>query len=165
MSSDISIKMSNKGSASQCSLLISSPIKFNTSFILSDSLIVFIISGIAGGLLSSALNLMQGNNILAVGASGAIFGLMGALLYFGYHYRTYLGEALKKQIIPVIILNLALGFILTGIDNYAHIGGLVAGIFATMAVGVESKSKGAERVSGLICLVTYLGVVTYLLLK
>lgn len=128
-------------------------------------LFVFIISGIAGGLLSSALNLMQGNNILAVGASGAIFGLMGALLYFGYHYRTYLGEALKKQIIPVIILNLALGFILTGIDNYAHIGGLVAGIFATMAVGVESKSKGAERVSGLICLVTYLGVVTYLLLK
>lgn len=128
-------------------------------------LFVFIISGIAGGLLSSALNLMQGNNILAVGASGAIFGLMGALLYFGYHYRTYLGEALKKQIIPVIFLNLALGFILTGIDNYAHIGGLVAGIFATMAVGVESKSKGAERVSGLICLVTYLGVVTYLLLK
>lgn len=128
-------------------------------------LFVFIISGLSGGLLSAAINLMQGNNILAVGASGAIFGLMGALLYFGYHYRTYLGEALRRQIIPVIILNLALGFMITGIDNYAHIGGLVAGIFATMSVGVESKSKLSERVSGIICLSVFIGVAIFLLLK
>ena len=128
-------------------------------------LFVFFISGICGGLLSSAVNLMQGNNILAVGASGAIFGLMGALLYFGYYYRTYLGEALKKQIIPVIVMNLVLGFMISGIDNYAHIGGLVAGLFATMAVGVESKSKTSEKISGFVCLSTFIGVIIFLLLK
>ena len=128
-------------------------------------LFVFFISGIGGGLLSSAINLMQGNNILAVGASGAIFGLMGSLLYFGFYYRTYLGEALKRQIIPVIIMNLALGFMISGIDNFAHIGGLVTGVFATMAVGVESKSKPVDRFNGFLCLAVFLGITLYLLLK
>ena len=128
-------------------------------------LFVFFISGIGGRLLSSAINLMQGNNILAVGASGAIFGLMGSLLYFGFYYRTYLGEALKRQIIPVIIMNLALGFMISGIDNFAHIGGLVTGLFATMAVGVESKSKKVDRFNGFLCLVVFLGLTLFLLLK
>lgn len=128
-------------------------------------LFVFFISGIGGGLLSSAINLMQGNNILAVGASGAIFGLMGSLLYFGFYYRTYLGEALKRQIIPVIIMNLALGFMISGIDNFAHIGGLVTGLFATMAVGVESKSKKVDRFNGFLCLAVFLGLTLFLLLK
>ena len=61
-------------------------------------IVVYFVSGICGGLLSAA----TGSNTISVGASGAIFGLAGALLYFGYHYRTYLGEAIKKQIIPII---------------------------------------------------------------
>ncbi len=124
-------------------------------------LIVFIVSGICGGLLSALLN----GTTASVGASGAIFGLMGSMLYFGYHYRTYLGEALKKQIIPVIALNLFLGFAMTGIDNFAHIGGLIGGIFATMAVGVESKSKGFERISGLICLAAFMGIIAFMLFR
>ena len=38
------------------------------------------------------------HNTISAGASGAIFGLLGALLYFGMHYRTYLGEAIKDQL-------------------------------------------------------------------
>ena len=64
---------------------------------------------------------------ISAGASGAIFGLLGALLYFGYHYRIYLGNVMRSQIIPLIIFNLMLGFILVGIDNAAHIGGLMGG--------------------------------------
>ena len=125
-------------------------------------LFVFLISGICGGLLSA---LLSGANIISVGASGAIFGLMGSMLYFGYYYRTYLGEALKRQIIPVIVLNLMLGFTMSGIDNFAHIGGLIGGIFATMAVGVESKSNGFERFSGLLCLLLFIGFVTFMLFR
>ena len=120
--------------------------------------IIFLVSGICGGLLSGLLNESP-----SVGASGAIFGLMGAMLYFGIKYRTYLGEALKKQILPVIIINLAIGFMSTGIDNYAHIGGLVAGIFCTRALGVESKSKGISRFNGFMCLAIYIGVISYML--
>ena len=121
-------------------------------------LVIYLVSGICGGLLSGLLNANP-----SVGASGAIFGLMGAMLYFCYHYRTHLGEALKRQILPVIILNLGIGFLSTGIDNFAHIGGLIAGIFCTMALGVESKSKTFQRISGTICLTLFTGVIVFLL--
>ena len=120
--------------------------------------VIFMISGICGGLLSAVLN-----DVASVGASGAIFGLMGAMLCFGYHYRTYIGDALKRQILPVIILNLVIGFMSTGIDNFAHIGGLIGGIFCTMALGVENKSKGLERFNGILCLLIYIGVLSFML--
>ena len=121
-------------------------------------LIVYLLSAITGSLLSCILN--EG---WALGASGAIFGLMGALLYFGFHYRLYLRDALKSQIIPVIILNLAIGFILPGIDVYAHIGGLVGGIFACMAVGINSKESNSDRINGAICLTLLIAALAYIL--
>lgn len=108
-------------------------------------LIVFLGSGIIGSLLSIVVH-----DSISVGASGAIFGLLGSLLYFGYHYRLYLGSVLKTQIIPVIILNLMIGFMLPGIDNFAHIGGLVSGYLLTMALGVPGKVKKSDQINGLI---------------
>lgn len=110
-------------------------------------LIVYLISLITGSLLSSVIN-----SGWSVGASGAIFGLLGSLLYFGYHYRIYLGSVMKTQIIPILILNLGIGFIIPNIDMSAHIGGLVGGILSTMMVGIEKKSTKTERINGLICL-------------
>lgn len=122
-------------------------------------LIIFILSGISGSLLSTAF---AGSNTLSVGASGAIFGLLGAILYFGYHYRVYLGNVLKSQIIPLIVINLAIGFFLTGIDNFAHIGGLIGGIFASQAVGVPDKSTTADRINGVVLTLIYITFLTYL---
>ena len=122
-------------------------------------LIIFLFSGISGSLLSVALS---GNNAVSVGASGAIFGLLGAILYFGYHYRVYLGNVLKSQIIPIILLNLLIGFTFSGIDNFAHIGGLVGGVFASMAVGVPDKSKTSDKANGCILLLIYLFFLIYL---
>ena len=52
------------------------------------------------------------------------------------------------KIIPIIVLNLIIGFQPnSGIDNWAHIGGLVGGVLAMMAVGVEKKSSTTERVN------------------
>ena len=87
---------------------------------------------------------------------------MGALLYFGYHYRVYLDSVVKSQIIPLIILNLILGFTLTGIDNWAHIGGLVSGVLATMAVGVKYKSTRFEMINGIILYLIYIGFIGYM---
>ena len=123
-------------------------------------LIVYIVSGICGGLLSSALG---GDAHISVGASGAIFGLAGAMLYFGYHYRTYLGIAIKNQILPVILINLFIGFVVKGIDNYCHIGGLIGGILITMALGIDGKSKNYEKINGMICLLLYIGILSYFL--
>lgn len=122
-------------------------------------IIVYILSGITGGLLSSVLS---GN--VSVGASGAIFGLLGAMLYFGYHYRTYLGGVIKSQIIPIIALNLLIGFMQPNVDNFCHIGGLVGGLLAMMALGVEDKSSPVERINGGVCLAILIGFLTYLIM-
>ena len=110
----------------------------------------FIFIYFASILTASLLSIILNGNVASVGASGAIFGLLGSLLYFGYHYRVYLGSVLKSQIIPLIILNLIIGFTSSGIDNFAHIGGLIGGALATVAVGVKYKSTKFEMVNGLI---------------
>lgn len=122
-------------------------------------LFIFLFSGITGSILSLAF---ASSNTISVGASGAIFGLLGSIVYFGYHYRVYLGNVLKSQIIPVILLNLFIGFVISGIDNFAHIGGLIGGIFATMAVGVPEKSNSHDKANGCILMLIYLVFIIYL---
>ncbi len=113
-------------------------------------LIVYFFSTIVGSLFSIIFS-----KYASIGASGAIFGLLGSLLYFGYHYRVYLGTVLKNQIIPIIVINLAIGFFLSdNIDNFAHIGGLVGGVLITMGVGVKYKSTKQEQING--CIVSLL---------
>ena len=122
-------------------------------------LYIYLFSGICGSILSLAFTQA---NFVSVGASGAIFGLLGAILYFGYHYRVYLGNVLRSQIVPIIILNLGIGFILSGIDNFAHIGGLIGGVFAAMAMGVPDRSSSSDRANGSILMLIYLGFIIYL---
>lgn len=123
-------------------------------------LVIYFVSVLTGSLLSILLT--KG---VSIGASGAIFGLMGSLLYFGYHYRVYLGTVLKSQIIPLIVLNLIIGFASSGIDNFAHIGGLVGGILSTIAVGVKYKSTKFEMTNGLIVLLIFIGFLLFMSLK
>ena len=120
-------------------------------------LLVYLLSGLGGSMLSIFFS-----NNFSVGASGAIFGLMGALLYFGYHYRVYLDSVVKSQIIPLIILNLLIGFTSSGIDNWAHIGGLVGGILSCMAVGVKYKSSRFEMINGIIMYLIFVGFIGYM---
>ena len=119
-------------------------------------LVIYLLSATMGSLFSIVFL----ENSLSVGASGAIFGLMGALLYFGYHYRLYLSNALTSQIIPIIILNLALGFMNSSIDNGAHIGGLIGGYLSTMIVGLKYKGTKSETINGII---VYISLVVFLL--
>lgn len=121
-------------------------------------IIIFILSGIFGSIMSLAFT----HNTISAGASGAIFGLLGALLYFGMHYRTYLGEAIKRSIIPIIVVNLIIGFFAEGIDLAAHIGGLVGGILLAMMVGVPDKSKTKDIINGTILTIIYLIFISYL---
>ncbi len=122
--------------------------------------IVYFISMITGSLLSCVMS-----NSWSVGASGAIFGLIGSLIYFGYHYRIYLGSVIKSQIIPLLILNLGIGFIIPNIDVSAHIGGLVGGLLSTMAVGIENKSDKKDSINGIICLMILIIFLTIILFK
>jgi rhomboid protease GluP len=119
--------------------------------------LIYLISALCGSLLSISMN--DGNSI---GASGAIFGLLGAYAYFGYHYRVYFGTVLLKQVVPIIIINLAIGFMVTGIDNFAHIGGLIGGIMVSMALGVKDKSSLFEKVNGWIIVAVFTMFICYI---
>lgn len=124
----------------------------------SKYLVIYVLSGLCGSILSIAFS----HNTISAGASGAIFGLLGALLYFGYYYRTYLGATIRSSIIPVIILNLIIGLLTPGISNSAHIGGLVGGILVSMMVGVPDKSTKIEKTNGLILSIIYICFISYL---
>ena len=119
-------------------------------------LLIYLISGISGGLLSIAMN----GDVISVGASGAIFGLFGALLYFGYNYRGYIGAIIKSQILPIVIYNLLIGFFISGIDMWGHVGGLIGGIITTYALGTIENKK--YNFSNILLLVIYLGFLIYL---
>lgn len=119
-------------------------------------LLIYLISGISGGLLSVAMN---GDGI-SVGASGAIFGLFGALLYFGYNYRGYIGTIIKSQILPIVIYNLLIGFFIPGIDMWGHIGGLLGGIFTSYMLGTIENKK--YNISNILLFIIYFGFLIYL---
>lgn len=122
--------------------------------------IIYLLSGIIGNLFTL---LFITSGTVAIGASGAIFGLLGALLYFGYHYRIYLGEVMRSQIIPLIIINVVISFIF-GFNNIAHLGGLFGGYLAAKACGVKYKSTAFDMVNGVIMLIILGGFLAYMIL-
>ena len=121
-------------------------------------LIIYIFSGVCGALLSITFS----GNTASIGASGAIFGLMGALLYFGYYYRVYIGNVVRSQIIPLIVINLGFGFLMSGIDNAAHVGGLIGGVIITKALGIKDKSSTSDKVNGVIITLLFVVFLIYM---
>jgi membrane associated rhomboid family serine protease len=102
-----------------------------------------VIPGSHPGLIGSFL--IKSADEPSAGASGALFGLVGVLFVFGLKYRRELPEGFKRAfgtgMLPVILLNLAIGFLGRGIiDNAAHMGGLLSG--AALGAVVSYKRPG-----------------------
>lgn len=122
-------------------------------------LLIYLGSGIMGSLFSVVLS----NNV-SIGASGAIFGLFGSMLYFGYKYRATLDGFVRSGIIPVLFINLILGFIVPNIDVYGHIGGLIGGLLLSYIVGVYRKCKKKNTINGLIIITILIASLSYMLI-
>ena len=95
-------------------------------------LLVYFISGIGGNLCSLFWNVSHGEQVISAGASGAIFGLMGALLYIVIVNRGRLGRLSGRGMAVMVVLSLYFGFTSSGVDNPAHVGGLISGIVAAV---------------------------------
>ncbi|WP_024615191.1 rhomboid family intramembrane serine protease [Clostridium sp. Ade.TY] len=89
---------------------------------------IYILSALTSSLLSYILAPMT----ISVGASGAIFGILGAFLYFAIKERKHLQRGILGNIIAVIVLNLYIGFTSTSIDNLGHIGGFLGGFILSI---------------------------------
>jgi rhomboid protease GluP len=106
--------------------------------------ILYVLTGVAG-VYGSYYYSPHG---IAAGASGAIFGLFGALLIFGIRYRNstppFFAKAVVTGVLPVIAINLFIGFQIPSVDNAAHVAGLLAG--AALGAVVPFHRPGEETV-------------------
>ncbi len=119
---------------------------------------IWVITGIAGVVASylsvrpdmqvSSIGrfLFKATDAPSVGASGALFGLVGVLFVFGIKFRRELPDGFKRAfgtgMLPIIGINLVIGFIGRGfIDNAAHLGGLVSGALLALLVDYKRSSE------------------------
>ena len=89
--------------------------------------ILYFLSGIAGGVLSMGYELLSGNYTSSVGASGAVFGVEGALLLLVLLHHGRLESVTLGKLVFVIVFSLYCGFTSTDVNNAAHIGGVLMG--------------------------------------
>ncbi|NPA61320.1 MAG: rhomboid family intramembrane serine protease [Epsilonproteobacteria bacterium] len=96
-------------------------------------LVIYLLSGTIGGLISIYFH----NNGVGIGASGAIFGIFGAMagVAFADRYRFIYFEEFFKNFGVILLINIALGVMVDAIDLSAHIGGLAMGILGGYMVG------------------------------
>lgn len=127
----------------------------------SKFLLIYLVSGLLGSIFSGVF--MTADSI-SIGASGAIFGLLGSICYFTYYYRATLQGILRGSIMPVIIINLVIGLISSSIDLSAHIGGLIGGILVSMAIGIGDKHRKSDQINGLIVLVLMTVFLIYMMM-
>ena len=98
---------------------------------------IYVLAGLTGSLASYAFSPAP-----SVGASGAVFGLAGAIIVYFLRYRENFGargRAILQNMLLIIGINLVFGFSVRGIDNWGHIGGLVGG--AVVAYGLLPRYK------------------------
>ncbi|SKC43642.1 rhomboid family intramembrane serine protease [Maledivibacter halophilus] len=104
----------------------------------------FIIIYLTAGLFGSLGSFIFTKSV-AVGASGAIFGLFGAYIYLYISRPNVFNTKFLKNLLSIIGLNLFLGIVFPNIDNWAHIWGLVGGIIISWAIGIKGEKTFSPK--------------------
>jgi rhomboid protease GluP len=127
-------------------------------------MIIYTIGGAAGFLLSSLAGYYIGDLPLlgvgpfTVGASAPIFGLLGALVHYGRRTGSSMihAEAMRYAVILFVF-----GFLMRGVDNYAHAGGFVGGWVASLWLDPMSRERVDHLLAGLGCIMLTAGAVIW----
>lgn len=109
-------------------------------------LTIYFISGLFGNILSAFGDVMIGEYAVSAGASGSVFGLIGALLYVAIRNKGQIGTISGRGLVLMIGLSLYYGFTSSGVDNLAHIGGLIAGFLLGALLYWKRKSESCMQV-------------------
>jgi rhomboid protease GluP len=124
------------------------------------TIIIYVVSGICGFLVSSALPMLHigVGAPFTMGASAAIFGLLGALVHYGRKSGSRLihGQALNYAIILFVM-----GLIMPGVDNSAHAGGFAGGYAMSAFFNPLAREKGDHLIAAIVCLAASLLAVVY----
>ena len=90
-------------------------------------LVIYLLGGVAGNVISLLLELNSGDYSVSAGASGAVFAVMGAMIYIVVRNRGWLEDLSWRQIVVMALFSLYFGFASSRVDNAAHVGGLISG--------------------------------------
>lgn len=86
-------------------------------------LLIYLIGGVLGNVISLLIELRTQDFAVSAGASGAVFAVMGAMIYIVIRNKGWLGDLSMRQILVMAAFSLYFGFASTGVDNTAHVGG------------------------------------------
>lgn len=121
------------------------------------TVVIYTAAGVISFIVSTSaalFGLPLAGGALTVGASGAIFGLLGAMLYYG---RRTGASHIRSQIMPTILLNLVIGISMPGIDNYAHLGGLAGGYLVSALLDPLKPERPVHMMAALVCIALSIG--------
>ncbi|TFD92288.1 rhomboid family intramembrane serine protease [Jeotgalibacillus sp. R-1-5s-1] len=121
-------------------------------------LLIYLTAGFTGSVMSFLFT-----ESISAGASGAIFGLFGALLYFGIRKPGLFFRTMGANVLVIILINLVFGFSIPGIDNAGHIGGLLGGFLTAGAAALpKSRSNAGIQLIFAIAVIIVSGAALFL---
>lgn len=106
-------------------------------------LLIYLLSGFGGNVISLGLEMQSSNYAVSAGASGAVFGVMGAMIYVILRNKGRVADLSIKKMMIMAAFSLYFGFTSTGVDNAAHVGGLICGFLAAWLL--YHPGKGTVR--------------------
>lgn len=109
-------------------------------------LILYFGSGIGSGIVSLLYYRYQDANVISAGASGALFGVVGALLYIIIRKKGRLEELSWRSFLIMIVGTISVGFFSEDVDNAAHIGGLVVGFLLSVMCYRPRRKRRIETI-------------------
>ncbi len=108
-------------------------------------LLIYMISGLGGNLLSLIMDLRTAEYAVSAGASGAIFGIIGALFYIAVRNHGRIGTVSDKGLLFLAGLTLYHGISSGGVNNYAHAGGALTGLILAVILYHKGRRREAAR--------------------
>lgn len=96
--------------------------------------VIYLLGGLGGSLLSFFYNLEIGREVVSAGASGAVFAVIGAMVYVVIVHKGKLEDISLQRLLLMAVLSIYFGIVSGGVDNVAHIGGFAAGFLLGMIV-------------------------------
>jgi rhomboid protease GluP len=99
-------------------------------------ILIFTIAGVVGFIVSNFVGIP-----ITIGASGSIFGLLGAVVYYGYHRGGEFGTNIFRQTGQWALILFLMGFFMPAVNNWAHGGGFVGGLLAAALLGYSERRR------------------------
>ena len=105
-------------------------------------ILIYLLGGLGGNIFSIVMEMKKSEYAVSAGASGAIFSVMGTMIYVVVRNRGRIQDISARQMLIMAGFSLYFGFTSTGVDNAAHIGGLVCGFLLAVLLYHPGKVSG-----------------------